>query len=655
MFDAYKVSVRLSLINGVSTGLTNIVTQLGIVNKTVDGTQSHFNLLHTQMQKIQKMGLIGGGVAATGFGLLHMFKGPIHEAKELQNQISNLNILGMKQAEISEVIAKSWKTSREVVTTTAAENIKTYRELRSAFGAGHEHEALGILPNVQRVGGILEAVTGKKQEGIGFDMVKGLELTVRGALSEELLQRRMGMMTKSIVGMGGTVDAHDFHMALKYAKSGAMSYSEDFLFKYLPTLIQEFKTGKHGGASSAGTALNAGYRMIVGQQISKENIQNWIDGGLIDKSRVAANAHHKGTSKLLAGAVAGAALYGENPEAWAIQFGLPAVQKLMTTKHITQDQAVQALTKDGNKSFLLNTLINKAQQFERDKKMIEQADSIEAYNKLIKTNPQLADMALHNQWKNLQAVLGYQVLPDVIKGTLWLIDKMKNLTEWFGKNEAFAKKLMYGFAGLATAMAIGGTLVLLKAGFEGLGVALKISGLKGTATGIAEVGKALMFPGVGSLGGSAGLAALGSTLTTLAGGLVGLGAACASMAWLLDWAMPNKPDEHGRRRAGRSSFGPTEDWRPAKTVDDHPGMIFQRAGRGGSWVPDPSNYSNEGRGQFIPPPNGPDVTVHVHNKLDEHGLTTKIVKNMGKAAERAALSSGSSFDPTRSPRLPGGR
>src|SRR5260363_27582 len=111
---------------------------------------------------VQEPGLKGGLSLGVGVAGLSLFKGPLKDAMAYQNQLSNLNVLGMKQAEIAEVVGKAWQVSRDVVTSTATDNLKAYRELRSAFGAGHEHEALSVLPQVQMASSILEAVSGQK-------------------------------------------------------------------------------------------------------------------------------------------------------------------------------------------------------------------------------------------------------------------------------------------------------------------------------------------------------------------------------------------------------------------------------------------------------------------------------------------------------------
>src|SRR5260364_204006 len=57
----------------------------------------------------QASGAKGGLSLGVGVAGLSLFKGPLKDAMAYQNQLSNLNVLGMKQAEIAEVVGKAWQ------------------------------------------------------------------------------------------------------------------------------------------------------------------------------------------------------------------------------------------------------------------------------------------------------------------------------------------------------------------------------------------------------------------------------------------------------------------------------------------------------------------------------------------------------------------
>lgn len=490
MFEAYKIGIRLSLAENVSAGIVGLTRHF----RNGDIAVTQFNNRLLQVQKT-----LAAGAAMTGVGLfgLKMWDGPISQAKAYANQLSNINLLGMKQAEVAEVVNKAWATSREVVTTTATENLAAFRELRTAFGGEGEHtrEALAMLPLVQRAKAVMEAVSGKPQEHLAYDMVKAIELRTVGGMTPEKMMAQAERMTQTLVAMGGTLNVHDFHMAIKQAKTSGMTLSDDFVYGYLPTLMAEVKTG-HGGAQSAGTVLETMRRAIAGGRIPEKMIGNWLDSGMLSEDGVgrggAKNRHVK------PGAVMGTDLFLSNPYAWATTIADPAIHRLMEKRKVSFDVATAMLFGDRNAEWGVGTLIKKSAQFERDRKMIDGASGIESYNKLLKTNPQLADMALHAQWKNLQAQLGFQVLPEVIKGTMWMTDRIKELTKWFEENKGAAKAFMWALAGLSGLAFIGGNILLFSAALKGI----QLIGLKSLATTLGEAGVA---GGLGMLAKAAGV------------------------------------------------------------------------------------------------------------------------------------------------------
>src|SRR5260364_7051 len=405
MFEAYKIGIRISLINHAASGL------LGLSRQFMRAEQSAREL-EARILSIKHQALKGGLSLGVGVAGLSLFKGPLKDAMAYQNQLSNLNVFGMKQAEIAEVVGKAWQVSRDVVTSTATDNLKAYRELRSAFGAGHEHEALSVLPQVQMASSILEAVSGQKQAHVGFDMVKAIEIGTKGAISTNAIQRQAEMMTQAIVGMGGTVTVSDFHQALKYARTAAPYLSE---------------------------------------------------------------------------------VFAQNPLAWANTYAAPAIQRLMRTKHLSEVDAYYALTKNRIAAFGLQTLVNKAQQFERDRILIERASGIDAYRQLTRTNPQLATQALHTQWKNLKTQVGIAPLPETLAGLHGLTETLKKLNAWAEKNTGTVKGLSIAFTVLSGALAFRDTVLLLADAFRVLGAAMLWGGLgvfKGGRVGASILGKA---------------------------------------------------------------------------------------------------------------------------------------------------------------------
>lgn len=464
MSYAYSVAIKLSLANLASQGLKAFAAQLLQTHGAVAGLQSKLNAL--------KLTAVGYGLDRVGMGMFGALEKTVDASKEYTRQLSLMNAAGMTQKDIAESVAAAWSTSRSVVTTSAAENLKAIRELRTVFGKDQMGEAYGILPTVQRTKGILEALTGKEQENVAFDMVKAIELRTPGLMSAQAMQRNADLMAKSLMGMGGTLNVSDYHMALKQAKTAAFGLSDQFVFDYFPTLMQEVK-GKAGGAQSAGTALMTGYRAIVQGVVKKSSIPTWLEMGLIKPDDIVRNA--TGQYQIKPGGIKDAQLFQENPYAYANQVLAPAIASYGAKHHLNREQVISTLFGDRNAQWLVNTLIAKAPQFERDRKLIESGgSSLDTYQRLLKTNPQLAEQALHSQYQNILAIIGYQILPVLVPYMVKFANALDGLGQWMQRNPGMLKAVVIGFGALALGLTVLGK-VLMTAGiikFLGLGPAI---------------------------------------------------------------------------------------------------------------------------------------------------------------------------------------
>jgi len=89
-------------------------------------------------------------------------------------------------------------------------------------------------------------------------------------------------------------------------------------------------------------------------------------------------------------------------------------------------------------------------------------------------SPMQTIMEAQKRYADLQMELGIVVLPMLIHGLEVLIPLMKSAAHWVREHQTLAKILAVAFAGIAAAMVFGGSVLLMRAGFEGLGVALNL-------------------------------------------------------------------------------------------------------------------------------------------------------------------------------------
>lgn len=467
MSYAYSVAIKLSVANLASQGLRLIVADMLKAHGIATSLQTKMSAL--------KLAAVGYGLDRAGMGIFHGLEKTVSAAREYTSQLSLMNAAGMSQAEIANSIAAAWSTTKDVVTSTAAENLRQLRELRSLFGNQHMSEAYAILPSVMRTQAEMEALTGQRNEKIAFEMAKVAELRQTGVMTLPFLQRNIDELSRTLMAMGGTINANDFLMTMKYAKTAALSFSDQFVYQQLPTLIQEMKSsggGMMGNASTAGTALATLYGAIVEGKIPKASIPLWMSLGLIKPADIVRNA--TGSFQIRPGGIEGVKLFQENPFFWA-QMIAPQLERYSKEHHLNLTQVVMSMFGARNAQFMMNTLIAKAPQILRDQQLISSTpNTLESYNRLLKSNPLLADQALDSQWQNVLAILGYKVLPRLIPYMIKFADKLDALSQWFERHPNITSGLVIGLGVLAGALTIAGKVMMSAAliKFLGLGPAL---------------------------------------------------------------------------------------------------------------------------------------------------------------------------------------
>jgi hypothetical protein len=619
MSFAYSVAIKLSVANLASQGVKLLATDLlaahGVATKLEDKL------------KALKTVAMGYGLSKAGGGILHFLEKSVDASKEYTRQLSLMNAAGMTHKDITEATASAWKTSRTVLTSGVAENMASLRELRSVFGKDHMHEAYGILPTVQRTKAILEALTGKEQHGVAFDMVKAAELRTSGVMTEDRLQRNADLMARTLMAMGGTLDVRDFHSTFKMGKMATLKWSDDFAYKILPTFMQEMKTsggGSGGGAQSAGTALATLSQAVVQGVILKSSIPLWQSMGLIKPSDIVRTG--TGATQIKAGGIKGSQLFQENPYEWANTVLAPAIAGYGKTHGLNREQVIAKMFGNRNAQFAANTFIGKSAQFERDKTLIESVgDSKEAYDKLLKTNPQLASMAMHKQWENIQARIGYEILPRMIPYMLKFADQLDRLSQWMEKNPGEVEATVKGLIGLGLGLKVVGTAMMGVGMVRFLGLGSMVTGLGTAAGGLATGLAAAAVAAVGLIAGTVYLTKHWSELTPKFESF--WDSFWHTFALSLDDTIFGKimgSDHRYHGAKGGKTFTHADDAALSLTGRELTTPFVYDGGRAG----------------------GGSLTVNLH--ADGRKLTEVIIPHLADKLSRRANASGSSFDSTMS-------
>lgn len=462
--------------------------------------------------------MTGMAMLGAGAGGLYLLDKIVKPATEYAHQLQLMNVSGMKHLEIVKATQAAWDAMKVTPTTTAAENLAAIRELRMVFGdTGH---AIKYMPLVQQMQGVLSNLLGGNAGDQAYTVAKALEM--KGAVrTPGEFKTQADLMVKAMVASGGKVGATDFLQAFKYGRAATTGWSDAFTYSILPTLIQEMKGGGSGGRGGPGQALMSMYSAVVGGTIPQKSLKVWEKLGLLDPHKIVWTKTHSAKG-IEPGGIMGSNLFQSNPFEWTQKVLLPALNKAGYRSPEQQKEALQYLFPNRTAGFIATQMVQQGWKFTRDQRLIGQASGIGAYNQLLKNDPEMAALALHQQWTNLMAQLGFTVMPALIKGMQWLIPHVEQLTAWTQKHGTMVKGILEGFAALSAVLMVGGALNLTIAGLRGIGLALKFAAIGGPA-GIIRIAGAIRVWGgaiaMSNVGGAAGIAGIGKSLTSMAGAL----------------------------------------------------------------------------------------------------------------------------------------
>lgn len=503
MWDAYRIAVRISLVNGVSSGLALISRHLHTTGKDVD-------LLTTKLHKAAKTwSLVGTAGAGMTFGAIGLMKGPIEAARKYTEELAYMrDQAGLTAGEIDRIRQASTGLSRNIGTVSELEGMKGIMDLRSIFGASHLKMAIDAAPYIAKTQGILGQMGVKDSEAMSFELAKSLELLGHGKSVQDFVTH-LDLMTKGMQAFHAKILPKDWLSTVTYLRASKYGFSDEFMFKYLPSLMLEYKGSAGGGARGPGNALMSLVANIVNGQLSQKSFREFERLGMIDPSKV----HHIKGHGLTAGvgAVRGWELAQSNPIQWAQQFVLPAMAKAGLTTQAQMLQEAAYLAPNRTSQDMLAQFMLQAWKLERDKENIQRATGLAGFEKLRKESPELAMKALSAQWYNVEYRLAFDTLPKLIDGVNFLSTQIQKVNQYMTTHPNAGRYAMYGLGGVAALGAVGmvaGTLGAIANLVRIVGAVSASGAAQGVpvlATGIARLGGALaMVGGAGYLGWQAG-------------------------------------------------------------------------------------------------------------------------------------------------------
>lgn len=464
MFEAYKVAVRVSMIDKVSPVLAHVSRGFAKTNK--DATH-----LQKTLDRIKLMGAGGAAVGGLGFMGLGVMAKMVKPAEDYAHQLNIINMAGWKHQEQVAAIASAWKNTQTVMTSTATENLHNLLDLKNVLG--NLTEAREMLPYASKLHAVLAASSDGKSvasvKDIGYAAMRALD-AINAVHDKTEMMKQAGMMGRAVIATQGRVTPEMFKSFFVYSRQAAASLNDTYKYTLAPTLLQELATGSGGGGGSKGLgpAQAALYRVTNQGYINKKALPLLEKLGLVDPH----SALKTTTQGTTIGHFKGWQLAAENPFEWATKVFEPAVKRAYgqnVSKVVMNDVINQAFRGNQGAAWIVSQFINKQQNFLRDQKNILEARSVnDAYVLALSHDPRTAEMALGAQWANFKTALTMTVVPTVIPALMELTHGLNNLASFFRKHPTLGKDVSWGVIGLSGAMAVGGTLITTMAGFKAL-------------------------------------------------------------------------------------------------------------------------------------------------------------------------------------------
>lgn len=473
-FDSYSVLIKLTLQNQVSAGLMAMSGQFTAL-------QAKATALQARLAGIRTMALTGLGMATAGFAGLYLIDKALKPAEEYAHQLNIMNMAGIKQADIATSIGLAWKTTSSIITTTATDNLRMLNDMRIVFGdMGHAQMALPLVAEMQAV--LMSSKEGKaaaSDKEFAFSVAKALDI-IGAVKSKDEFMLEANAMAKTVTAFQGRVTPRMYQSTFAYARQAKYAMNDDFKYQYLPTLMMEYSqgtAGAGGGSRGVGPMIASMYRMTNQGYINKKSLPELERVGLVPKD----SALKTTTSGTTVGPMTNYQLAGQNPFLWVQQTLVPLLTKAYghDGKPLTREELQFHINQlfRGNQlaASLLTEFAVKPYAFERDKKLIQQADSPDkAYQKALIADPVLAHTALSAQWNNVMTALTVPLVTILIPALTTLASGLNSFARLLQKYPMLAKALSYAFLGLSAALAFGGVVLLLSAAFSALAVTAEI-------------------------------------------------------------------------------------------------------------------------------------------------------------------------------------
>ena len=484
MFEAYKVGITIALTNKVSSALM-------LIGKDLKATDAAALRLKNTLKEIKLLGIAGALVGGTGLIGLRLLDKSYEAAKKYEQVLNQFKALNLGDSVNRD--ADKFARGANIMGASATDLIGTVRDLHTALG--DYGMAKQLAPQIAQMKFANKAVFGDHGMDMGDRQLQAMEKIIEmkgGFKSPDAFMAQANMMQKVISGTGGMVKPSDFMNFIKTAGVAGRLLSNEMFYYTMEPLIQEMTGGR------VGTGTMSAYNNLAQGRSTVRAAKEMMRLGILNPSMVEYDKIGQ-VKRILPGALKGMDEYTSNPYQWMKDVLIPH----MAAKGITSESGVLnemgAIFGNRTGSNLFSLMFLQQDKIAKNMAISQKAMDVGQLLKLAKSSPQGAEMALGMAVENLHIAAGRALLPIIIPGLLKLADALRSLGEWIDHHPVRFDYLVKGFAGLAAAMTIGGTILLLTAAFKGLALVLRLSSfvpmLKMFGTAFSTFGRLFLVSG----------------------------------------------------------------------------------------------------------------------------------------------------------------
>ncbi|TAK93143.1 MAG: hypothetical protein EPO09_13580 [Aquabacterium sp.] len=617
MFEAYKVAVKIEIINGVTPALSLIAKELMKADGNVRDVNNGLKTMHERMSSLQKLGMAGGMLAGFGAAGLAMFKGPIDAAREYELTFTKFKALNLGDAVNRQ--ADQFARSANVMGVSAKQLMTTMSESVGLFGSFDL--ARQVAPMLSQLNMANAAIFKGKVGEIDEGGTRGLLHFIdrRGGTHDiASFKRNLDLAEKLVTGSGGFVQFRDLDQFSQQGGTAFRGLSDEGVLN-MALLLQE-----QGGAR-AGTSFMSLYQNLIGGRTPKKTMALLQEYGL---GHIAMQEHAtvggKSLKSMVMTDITGRDLLQSNPTAWMRTVFLPALAAHGVTSEGDILKATNDLLSNRTASNQGSIMSTQLLQIARDAKLAKNAMGYDAVIKAYGDDPNSKFGELQARWTDAMRELGLTILPAAIKGVEALTAVLKAVSNTAQEFPTLTTAITGTGLALTGLAAAGGSLALFKAGLGGLGMEF---GAAGQATGL-----------IGRLGLAASGA--GGLALALGGGLV-FGSLIYSMIEGTKTA-----DKMGETMARIFAFFGSKEAKEALAINGVPG--YQSGGATGSWGSSGATGSWGDSGIETVKPQSKEIHVHTHHHMDGRKVAEVVTKHQAKEMSGPAAG-GRHFDPSMMP------